>query len=79
MKRVIALSLVSLALATTPALAGNTSMKDGNGNKLRINCKNSGCLVQTKEKGGKWKKEKHDGGRENYLKLVDEYKKKGYK
>jgi hypothetical protein len=71
---------LSLAAQTVPAAAGNGTFKNAQGDKIRINCKNTGCTVRSKLKGQKWSiVSKSEGGRPNYLKLVDEYKAQGYK
>ncbi|MCT4559316.1 MAG: hypothetical protein N4A61_14805 [Pelagimonas sp.] len=73
-------SVLALGLAASPAAAGNGTFKSADGTKLRISCKSSGCTVSQKPKGGKWAKiSKSEGGRANYLKLVEKYKAEGYK
>ncbi|MEQ9693037.1 hypothetical protein [Shimia sp. SDUM112013] len=80
MKHFAMLGLIAIALMATPAMAGNTGMKDAAGNKLRIGCKSAGCTVQAKAKGGKWKTvEQTEGGSDNFKALVTKYKGQGYK
>lgn len=80
MRKIITLAAVSMALAATPVLAGNASMKNADGAKLRINCTGSGCKVTQKLKGGKWSTlEKTKGGTDNYNALAAKYKGQGYK
>lgn len=80
MKKQFGLVALVAALAATPALAGNASMKNAEGAKLRIKCENSGCKVRQKLPGGKWAViEKTAGGRDNFLVLEAKYKKAGYK
>jgi hypothetical protein len=79
LKKILAATVIA-SLSAAPVMAGNASMKNADGTKLRINCKNSGCQVKSKVKGQKWATiEKTDGGRENYLKLEAKYKSQGYK
>ena len=54
-------------------------MKNANGDKLTINCKNSGCKVRMKPKGSKWSTiEKGPGGRDNFKVLKAKYEGMGY-
>ncbi len=76
-KILVAATLASFSAA--PVMAGNASLKNAEGTKLRISCKSSGCKVTAKKKGGKWGTvEKTKGGRDNYLKLEAKYKAQGF-
>ena len=79
LKKILATAVIA-SLSATPVMAGDASMRNGDGVKLRINCKNSGCKVRSKLKGQKWKVvEETEGGRDNFLKLEEKYKAQGYK
>ena len=78
-KKVIAVSLLT-AFVGMPALAGNLSLENTSGMKIKIHCTGSGCKVSGKKPGDKkWGTvERTQGGTKNYLKLEEKYKGMGF-
>jgi hypothetical protein len=79
MRKLLTFGVVAAALAASPSLAGNASMTNAQGAKVKISCTGGGCKVRQKPKGGKWSTvEKTKGGTDNFNALTAKYKGQGY-
>ena len=78
-KKVLAVAMVA-SFVGMPALAGNLSLENANGMKIKIHCTGGGCKVSGKKAGDKkWGTvERTKGGTKNYLKLEEKYKGMGF-
>lgn len=76
----IKIAVLALCLTATPVFAGNTTLKNEAGTKVRVHCTGSGCSVQEKKADAKkWSTvEKTKGGTENYNALMAKYKGMGF-
>ncbi|WP_298260392.1 hypothetical protein [uncultured Litoreibacter sp.] len=77
----IAVAIVGMSLLASPAVAGNTTMKNDAGDKIRIACKDSGCTVKSKKSDAKkyGLVEKTKGGVDTFKALEAKYQGLGYK
>lgn len=79
LNKMLALGVVA-ALAASPVMAGNASMKSADGTKLKIACTSGGCKVTAKKPDAKkWGVvERTKGGGKNYEMLHEKYKGMGF-
>ncbi len=80
MKKTIVFTMLSMALAAAPAMAGHKRLKSADGTKVSIDCSSQKCTAKEKAPGKKWAVVKTTPpGTEEYESLISEYEAKGYK
>lgn len=80
MKLVLILAVTAtMGFVAAPAQAGDGQLTRNDGFSLKIKCRNSGCTVEGKAKGGSWGVvEKGPGGSKNFKKLMAKYEAQGF-